>query len=210
MRHCTCGPRASWCARTDELFGAEADFGAFRIRDITRIGDWQSVTCDRCHEVVRSETIEDRNRASLVAILPSMVGRRVGGARGYSSLGQRSRRPQRQDDSRGLVPRVGLLRHGFGVFRRVPGEGLNPPDRGSRASVITVPSQAHQFLVETGSSSEHPRACGWQATQSERCRTAHRQLVSPSPQSNRRAETFRQTSPRRGHPPGAVSSRRRH
>ena len=150
------------------------------------------------------------NRASLVAILPSVVGRRVGGARGYSSLGQRSRRPQRQDDSRGLVPRVGLLRHGFVIFPPSTGRRFEPPDRGSRASVITVPSQAHQFLVETGSSSEHPRACGWRATPSERCRTAHRQLVSPPPQSNRRAETFRQTSPRRGHPPGAVSSRRRH
>ena len=24
MRHCTCGPGASWCARTDELFGVKA------------------------------------------------------------------------------------------------------------------------------------------------------------------------------------------
>ena len=35
MRHCTCGPGASGCARTDELFGAEG----MHVLDVTRDPD---------------------------------------------------------------------------------------------------------------------------------------------------------------------------
>ncbi len=35
MRHCTCDPGASWCARTDELFGVEG----MHVLDVTRDPD---------------------------------------------------------------------------------------------------------------------------------------------------------------------------